>query len=363
MRKEAKMLLERATDSLVLAIEKFNCPWDRGRQEITLLLLDRAFELLLKAAILHRGGRIREVGEKETFGHDKCVRVCLSEKKVQCLSNEEALTVQVINSLRDAAQHYMVQVSEQQLYLYAQAGLTLFGDLLASVFGSTLSDHLPERVLPVSSRPPRDLHSVVKAEFEDVQSLVAPGSRKHLEARAKLRALAVVEASLNGIRSQPSDGELEKLVGRIKKGESWQKLFPGVASLGFVSDSSNTIGVAIRLTKKEGQPVHLVPEGTPGATIVSVKRVNELDYYSLGLNDLADKIGLNPSRTLALVRHLGLQDRDDSFKMITIGGVAFKRYSKKALELAREALQTVDMAKVWSLHNPSAHRARANKPN
>lgn len=350
------MLLERSTDSLVLAIEKFNCPWDRGRQEITLLLLDRAFELLLKAAIVHKGGRIREPGNAETFGHDKCVRVCLSDKKVQCLVPEQAVTIQIINSLRDAAQHYMVQVSEQQLYLYAQAGLTLYADLLRSVFNASLADHLPDRVLPASTRPPRDLHAVVKAEFDDVKSLVAPRSRKHLEARAKLRALAVIEASLTGIRSQPGESELEKVVSRIKSGDSWQKLFPSVASLGLATEVSNTIGVAIRLTKKEGQPVVLVPEGTPGATTVAVKRVNETDYYSLGLNDLAKKIGLNPSRTLALVRHLGLQARDDSFKVITIGGVTFKRYSRVALELAKESLKTVDMDKVWELNRPSNRR-------
>lgn len=358
MKKEARMLLERATDSLVLSVEKFNCPWDRGRQEVTLLLLDRAFELLLKAAILHKGGRIREPGEKETFGHDRCVRVCLSDKRTQCLTEEQALTIQVINSLRDAAQHYMLHVSEQQLYLYAQAGVTLFSDLLVSVFDTTLDAHVPQRVLPVSTTPPRDLHAVVKAEFEDVKALVAPGTRKHLEARAKLRGLAVIEASLNGVRSQPGESELERLVQKVRSGSSWQDLFPGVASLGLTTELTNTVGVAIRITKKEGQPVHLVPEGTPGATVVSVKRVNELDHYSLGLNDLADKVNLSSSRTLALVRHLGLQDRDDMFKTISVGSVTFKRYSKAALHELKEALKTVDMEKVWSIHKPSRRRAK-----
>jgi hypothetical protein len=351
------MLLDRAMDSLVLAIERFNCPWDRGRQEVTLLLLDRSFELLLKAIIRHRGGRIREPGEKETFGHDKCVRVCLSSGIAQCLNSEQALTIQVINSLRDAAQHYMLEVSEQQLYLHAQAGLTLFSDLLGAVFSRTLADYIPDRVLPVSTRPPKDLHSVVKAEFDDIRGLVAPGARKHIQARAKLRSLAVIEASLNGERSQPGDQELEKLLGKVREGRSWQELFPGVASLEITTETSNTIGIAIRLTKREGRPVHLVPEGTPGATIVSVKRVNELDYYSLGLNQLAAKIKLTPSRTLALIRHLGLQDRPDSFKLITIGKNSFKRYSKTALDGCQEALKTVDMEKVWELNRPGTRKA------
>jgi hypothetical protein len=168
------MLLTKSLDSLVLSIERFNSPWDRGRQEVMLILLDRAFELLLKSAILHKGGRIREAREKETIGFDKCVRKCVSEEGVKCLTNEQALTVQIVNSLRDAVQHYMVHVSEQQLYLYAQAGVTLYGDIVQAVFGQNLRDHLPDRVLPVCASPPKDLASVVKAEFDDIKALVAP---------------------------------------------------------------------------------------------------------------------------------------------------------------------------------------------
>jgi hypothetical protein len=36
-----------------------------------LILLDRSFELLLKAAILHKDGKIREPYAKETIGFDR----------------------------------------------------------------------------------------------------------------------------------------------------------------------------------------------------------------------------------------------------------------------------------------------------
>ena len=75
MKKEARLLREKAINSLILSIEHFNRPWDRGRVEGVLILLDHSFEMLLKAAILHRGGRIRESRAKETIGFDKCVRV------------------------------------------------------------------------------------------------------------------------------------------------------------------------------------------------------------------------------------------------------------------------------------------------
>lgn len=350
------MLLQRSLDSLVLAVERFNSPWDRGRQEIMLLLLDRAFELLLKAAILHRGGRIREPGKKETISHDKCVRVCLSDATAKCIANEQALTIQMVNSLRDAAQHYMLEVSEQQLYLYAQAGLTLYSDLLTSIFGWSLRDHVPARVLPVCTAPPKDLQSMIQAEFDDIRRLVAPKARKMLKARSRIRALAVIEASLGGSRSQPGDGDLNKLLRAVRGGKSWQDLFPGVASLDLAIDSPDGIPVAIRITKREGQPVHLVPEGTPDAMVVSVKRVNELDYYSLGLRDVAEKTGLSQMRALALVRHLGLQASTEFFKEIPIGKLTFKRYSQKALDAIHEALRTVDMVKVWALNKPTGRR-------
>lgn len=55
MRKEARLLLQRALDSLLLAIEHFNRPSDRGRTEAVLIHLDHSFEMLLKAAILTLG--------------------------------------------------------------------------------------------------------------------------------------------------------------------------------------------------------------------------------------------------------------------------------------------------------------------
>ena len=76
MRREARLLQTKSLDSLVVAIEHFNQSSDRGRVEAVLILLDHAFELLLKAAILHKGGRIREPRAKETIGFDKSVRKC-----------------------------------------------------------------------------------------------------------------------------------------------------------------------------------------------------------------------------------------------------------------------------------------------
>ena len=110
MKRETKILMGKATDSLFLSIDHFNRPYDRGRHEAVLIFLDRAFELLLKSVIVHRGGMIRGERENLTIGFDRCVRKCVSDNNIRCLSEEDALTIQNINTLRDAAQHYLVDL-------------------------------------------------------------------------------------------------------------------------------------------------------------------------------------------------------------------------------------------------------------
>src|SRR3954452_9085012 len=82
MKREAKLLVGRSVDALILSIELFNRPWDRGRTEAVLIHIDHSFELLLKAAIVNRGGIIREKDQANTIGFDHCVKIGLSDGKV-----------------------------------------------------------------------------------------------------------------------------------------------------------------------------------------------------------------------------------------------------------------------------------------
>lgn len=346
MKKETKVLLSKSIDSLFLAVEHFNRPWDRGRPEAVLVLLDRSFELLLKAVIVHRGGKIRERRANETIGFDSCVRKCVSDSKLRCFAEEEAITIQVINSLRDAAQHYFLEISEQQLYIYAQSGLTLYDNVFTTVFHEPLKKYLPHRVLPITTELPKDLATVITAEFEDIKAFLAPSMRKQLEAKARLRTLQIVEDSLSGRRSQPGEPELRRLVRKVCKGTSWQTIFPVLASLQL--DATGTgLSVSLRITKHNGEPIQLVPEGTPGATVVAIKRVNELSYYSLGLVDIAKKLGLTNNKMLAVVKELNIQNNYDYFKVFKIGKSTHKRYSNKCLEYLQKALPNLDLDDIW----------------
>jgi hypothetical protein len=105
--------------------------------------------------------------------------------------------------------------------------------------------------------------------------------------------------------------------------------------------------LSLRLSKKEGIPIQLVPEGTPGASIVAVKRVDELGFYNLGAKQVAEKVNLTMPRTIAVVDHLGIRQNLECYKEIKIGESLFKRYSPKAVDAIRTALQDENADEIW----------------
>ncbi|MDR7606354.1 MAG: hypothetical protein QN116_03835 [Armatimonadota bacterium] len=354
MKREAKLLLQKAVDSLLLAIELFNRPHDRGRVASTLIMLDHSFEMFMKAAILHRGGHIREKRAKQTIGFDTCVRRSLSDGTIKYLTEEQALVLQTINGLRDAAQHHLLDISEGQLYVHVQSGVTLFRDLLKSVFNQDLGCHLPARVLPVSTSLPTDLVTLFESEVEEIRKLLQPGRRRWIEAHARLRPLAILDATLRGEKGQPSDSALRRIGKQLRQGKAWADVFQGAAAVELTADGKGP-SLSLRLSKKEGIPIQLVPEGIPGASVVAVKRVNELDYYSLGAKQLAEKLGLTIPRVVAIVDYLNLRKNAECYKEFKIGSQLHKRYSPKAIDAIEKALEKESADEIWAKRK----RARA----
>jgi len=359
LKREVRLLHANALDSLILSIEHFNRPWDRGRVSSVLILLDHAFEQLLKAAILHRGGKIRKPRERQTIGFDECVRKSLTDGEVRFLTDEQTLLLQEINGLRDAAYHHLIEISEQLLYLQTQAGVTLFRDILRKVFGEELAASLPERVLPLSTTPALEPVTLFEREVEEVKKLLRPGSRRQLQATARLKTLAILDGAVKGERIQPSNAELRKLVKRIRDGLTWEQLFPGIASIQITAEGYGP-SLSLRITKKEGIPIQLVKEGTEGSFVVGVKRVNELDFYNLTLAQIAAKVDLSEPRTLEVIRHFKLQEDEECFKLIQIGSSKFRRYSRKALERLSATIPSISIDEVWAVHRPQKNRVRAS---
>lgn len=355
MRKEAKLLKEKAVNSLRLSVDHFNRQWDVGRKEAVLIFLDHSFEMLMKSAILERTGKLREAGQESTYTFEKSIRIGLSDGNAKFLSENQALTLQTINGLRDAAQHYHVELSESLMYVHAQSGVTLFNDLLFDIFDERLRDQMCERVLPVSTISPTDPSILFEHEMEEIKRLLAPGKRKSIEAKSRLRGLAILDGAISGEISQPGEHRLNALTRQIRANQKFESVFPGIAAVNF-STAGSGIDFSMRIAKKEGLPVQLVPEGTPGGSVVAVKRVNELDFYSLGHKQLAKKIGITQPKLTAVLRYLNIERDADSFNLHKVNNSSFKRYSPHAIKRVQAALESPGIETIWKAHSPNRVR-------
>ena len=349
MRRETRHLLTKAVDSLVLSVEHYNRPSNRGRLDSVLILLDHAFEMLLKAAIIQRGGKIRKPGENSTITFKECLRKASSEEGVQFLTDDQELQLRALNSLRDAAQHYLLELSEQHFYIHVQAGFTLFRHVYSSVFDKELNAQLPARVLPLSTMPPADILTVFEEETEEIQRLLKPGRRQQVEARSKLRGLAIVDRAIHGEDRQPTDGELSEYRDSVTSGKEWHDVFPGVSTIQFTATGTGP-SLDLRISKRKGIPTNLVSEGTPGTTIVAVHKVDALGFYNLGRDQVASHLGLTGPKTTALIWYLKMKDDEEYFRRVAIGKSSFDRYSQKAIERLREEVKTLDINEVWTLY-------------
>jgi hypothetical protein len=56
-----------------------------------------------------------------------------------------------------------------------------------------------------------------------------------------------------------------------------------------------------------------------GASVVAVKRVNELDFYSLGAKEFAEKLDRSVPKAVAMVDYLKIRLQPDCYKEFKIG--------------------------------------------
>jgi hypothetical protein len=166
-----------------------------------------------------------------------------------------------------------------------------------------------------------------------------------------------MEASIQGEYLQPRETDLKKLAKKILQTPDWRNIFPGVASINLTREGSGP-SLSLRLTKMAGIPVQLVPEGPPGATVVAVKRVDELGFYNLGRDALAEKVGVTGPKTTAVIRYLKLNEDTDCFKEFLIGNTRFGRYSQNAIGRISSTLTEHPIEEIWKTHGIRSRRSK-----
>jgi hypothetical protein len=345
LRRETRRFKRQAIGSLTLAIELFNRPHNTCRTEAVLILLQHAFEMLLEAAIYEKRHTVHEPRSSMTHRFDKCLAITRSDLGI--LTDNMVISLTILDRYRDCAMHHLIELSEQGLYLQSQAAVTLFDDILQRAFGERVADYLAERVLPVSTNPPQEILIFMDAEFGQINDLISPGRRRLAEAKCRLRPYLIMESVLQGKSEQPTNSEVFKVIKRMRGNEDWQRIFPGIASLK-LDTSGYGLTYSIRISREiDAPPVRIVHEGEDAAGATIIREVNLLDRYSMGLWDLADKLGIGRNKIRAIVHYLGLQKDPEYFKEFCHKSIRYKGYTPKALEKIKEALPVIDVEQMW----------------
>ena len=350
MPKDVVELKNRAINSLTLGIELFNRPHNQGRAEGVLIFLHHAFEMLLKAAIKKETGSVHVKGGKFSYSFNKCLEMAQNEIKVISPDNRKFLSI--LDAHRDIAIHYYQDVSEDLLYTQTQAAVALFVNLLNGIFKECLGDLLPERVLPVSTRPPKDLPILIGSEFCYVDELLRSGNRKGPQAIARLRSIMHLTTVVRDKDKRITEAKLRRAVSLRQRGEEWNVIFPEIAQL-----ELNTQGVGtpfhIRIDKSARFALRVVENGEPADGTLFKQEVDIGDKYNMGLHRLAKNLGQTPPKTGALITELKILENPECFRLLVRGPMKFKAYSKKALDLLRQAIKDgIDIKKVWEKHRP-----------
>lgn len=357
LRPDVAALLQQGIDSLLLAVEHFNRPSEIGRQASVLMMLDHACEMLLKAGLLQRGTGIRNPKNGYAHSLEFCANKATDDAEIKFLSDDERRTLMVLNGLRDQAQHYLVDVSEQFLYTVAQSTVTLFSELLRRLFGKTLAEHFPARVLPISTNPPRDIQLLMDEEFTQLKRLLECGQDERLKAEPRLRSLLTIDRALKREEIPVPDDEFESIKQAVCQSTDWTTVFKGLSQVRLTADGAG-IDVAIHLTKKDGIPMHVVKDGECPEGTIAIRKVDDTSFYCFNATALARQVKMPVQRLVALLRYLEIPKDPDCFKEITLGKSRFKMYSANALNKIKEALPSVDMKEVWQKCRPKPRKAR-----
>lgn len=358
LRPDVERLLSQAVDSLTNGVDHFNRSSDQGRQASVLIFLEHACEILLKAGLLQRGCDIRDGATGYTISFDNCLNRGTDDGDIKFLADDERATLRVLNGLRDQAQHYLVDVSEQVLYTVAQSTLTLFGKLVARLFGISLAERLPRRVLPLSTDPPTSIHMVMDEEFTQLKRLLADaGEEQAVRAEAKLRCLIAMDRALEGQPANVPTGEFAAARQSVSASAAWDEVFKGISRLRLTADGSG-VGVALTIQKLDGIPVRVARDGEDAAATIAVRKVNNTDFYCFGAKELGKRLKLDMHKTLALVWKLGLQKDADCFCEISIGKSKHKMYSQNALARLRDEIPNLDLEAVCREYSGRPKKSR-----
>jgi Domain of unknown function (DUF3644) len=350
MKRKTRKLIDRARESLIVGVEVFNRPSDIGRAEGVLLMMNHAFEMLFKAVVFEKTGRIRAKREKYNYGFEKCLAIC--QTQINVLDDNEALSLKNLNGFRDAAAHDLVEISEGLLYAHTQQAVLIFGAVLKRAFNKDLAKWLPRRILPLTSSLPTEITAIVDQDMTAISGMLSRGRRREDDAEARLRPYQVMEKNIResqgGTSKVPTS---EQLVQKLKKGD-WKTALPMVA--GLVQPDTGGIPISLNVTKKTGFPVKIDPNASAA---IAFKYAGDEDRYPNLTGELAGKLEIKPWQVVQLAKLFKMKGNADFHKASKISKASFvQRYSEKARQVMAAAIERDGVATLCAAAKASERR-------
>lgn len=343
--RDARILKTKSLSSLRIGLASFNSFSEDGRSTTVLLHLQHACEMLIKSSLTQQHIPIFDKKTATSIGFTKCVNLAQAHCGV---AEQEAGVMRAIDSLRDAEQHWYVVVSEQLLYIHARALVTLIDGILRRLFDDQLVNHLPTRVLPVSTIAANNIEILMDKEFSQITDLLAPGRRARDEVRGRIRALLAMEAHIVE-EVDVSEKDIDRIERAIKGWRNFSEVFPRLTALGTQIEGDG-IEVKVHFTKKQGAPVRYVAADDPSEA-AAVRELDLRKKYRLSPSELSATIGLTSPKSTALRRFINLDSDESCRHVFEFGKSKFPCYSDKAVHLMNQALAEHDIEEVWRTRN------------
>lgn len=274
------------------------------------------------------------------IGFERCLGLCVAHYQ---LTTEEASMIRAIDAQRDAAQHWFVYVSEDLLYMQIRALITAFDAYLQRKLDVALHEHIPPRVLPISTKPPGDFEFLVDKEFNYVNELLQPGRRARDEARARIRSMLAMEAIVTE-EVEISERDIERIEKAMRGGAEFVTVFPRLATVGTTTEGEG-VNLVVQFTKKQGAPVHHVGGDDPAAA-AAVREIDLRKKFHMQRTELAAKIGLSAPKAKVLRGHLGIDHDASCCQVFEFGTQKIPCFSDNALRRMKEALPNINISEL-----------------
>jgi hypothetical protein len=334
-RREARSLKAKAICSLRRSTAAFNDWSEDGRTTCVLLHMQHAAEMLLKAILVQKKVKVFDPAKHTSIGFAKCVNLACQHAQ---LTPEEAGLLRTIDELRDGEQHWLIVVPEELLYLHARGFATTFDDLLKRIFDDRLADHLPSRVLPISTHPQLGFDLLIDREFTQIKELLQPGKRRRDEARGRIRTLLAMESHVaDGV--DVSETDIDRIESAVRSGKDRADIFPRLNTIDTVLSGSGT-AVTVHFTKRtnEGAPVRYIGADDP-TEAAAVREVDLQKRFHISRSALAEKLNISSKRAKDLRKKLGIDEDPLCMHIFKFNESKFPMFSDKALLRLRSEIK------------------------